>query len=473
MVGNYFTRTLCLCKDYLHISDPNRSTLYPVFQKLKISDGTNNKNLWIFKASGSVYIGTTLDIYRLDGDLVEQPNGTLNARLTALNTGSPPVNSTVAFEGNALVYMAADGPRALVGENSTALKGPLDLLLKNENRYGVPKIDVTDGRHRLAMSRGFLYWALPSQSTASLRKSVAEFIPGTADKLLDASDRRRVLTVGRGRVGNSSLLRHEFTSGKWTYRPYPFTVLGVARDLNGDIIAGNDRGQTLKLDRGTQDNTTAVPMVLWTSQQDGGKPLRRKFPFDLSIRVDTGGSDVTCAVHLDGSETAATSFTVNTSGQQVFMRDMSALSIFRRVQLRWSGSPNDFKLWDWNFSYRDAPQHHYYVDTGNVVTGFEYIHWFREVTILARSDNDLYVDLYFDDVLSETKTVTVTAGVTKTYRIPLGREEKGRQPRAVVRTSASAAATEEGFELYYVRWKVAPSGNETQKPVVTWSAVKA
>ena len=116
------------------------------------------------------------------------------------------------------------------------------------------------------------------------------------------------------------------------------------------------------------------------------------------------------------------------------------------------------------------PQHHYYLDTGNVEVGNEY-QWYREITLLVKSDNDLMVDVYFDDVLLSTNTLTVTVGVTTQYQIPLGRAVRGRQPRVVVRTTADASTDEDGFELYWVQWKVRESGNVTQKKVIKWSAV--
>ena len=41
----------------------------------------------------------------------------------------------------------------------------------------------------------------------------------------------------------------------------------------------------------------------------------------------------------------------------------------------------------------------------------------------------------------------------------------------VIRTTADASAGEDGFELYWVQWKMMKSGNETQNPVYKWSMV--
>lgn len=469
IVGSHFTRTLCLSSDYLYISDPGHPSLYPIFQSIKVSDGVNEQNLWMHKAAGSVYIGTTKDIYRLVGSLVEFPNGTLDASLIAMNIGSPPISSAVAFEGNSLVYLASDGPRMLVGESSTPLRGDLNLLLLGQTRHGVPPISVSTGRHRLAMSNGYLYWAVPPQDTAVRRHSLGEWL-GSPTGEITASDRRRIATVGFGAVQEGGLLRYDFANQRWSRRPYSRVFRSITRGQAGQVLAGTATGEVVKLETGTLDGTRDIPITILTTQQDNANPLARKVPFDISIRMDTGGATAVIGVYLDGASTPSTTFEASTSGQQIYKASIASLSPFRRAQLKFEGAFSTFKLWDWNISYRGMPQHHYYLDTGNVEVGNEY-QWYREITMLVKSDNDLMVDVYFDDVLLSTNTVTVTAGVTTQYQIPLGRAVRGRQPRVVVRTTASASANEDGFECYWVQWKVRESGNVSQKKIIKWSAV--
>lgn len=469
IVGSHFDRTLCLTPEFLYFSDPGRPGIYPALQAIKLSDGVNEENLWIHKGAGAVYVGTTKDIYRLEGDLTAFPNGTLNALLRALNIGSPPVCPAIAYEGNALCYLASDGPRMLMGEVSTSLQGDLSLLLRGIERYGVLPIS-TAGRHRLAMADGYLYWAIPPAYEVNRRVSVSEFLPDP-DGTLTPSDKRRILTVGRGVASTSTIIRYTFDTGKWSYRPYSKVFSSLARTIEGTVVGGTSSGDVITLDTGTEDDGQPIFIELQTAQMDDKKPNSRKVPFDLALRMDTGGDIVDIAIHLDGSDTAADTFQASTSGQQVYVRSIADLDPFRRIQLRISGQVSAFKLWDWNISYRDMPQHHYHVDTGNVTTGKEYVRWFREITLLARTDFDLEVDVYFDDVLATTEPLVAVAGVNHTYRIPLVRGVKGKQPRVVIRTTADASAGEDGFELYWVQWKMMKSGNETQNPVYKWSMV--
>ena len=468
IVGKHYDRTLCLTTDYLYFSDPGRPGVYPQLQRIKIADGVNEEALWIHKAAGAIYVGTTKDIYRIDGDLTPYPNGTLNVTLRGLNLGSPPVDSSLAFEGNALVYRASDGPRMLVGEISTPLSGDLSLLLRGMERHGIPAIPTT-GRHRMAMADGYLYWAIPPVYATDRRVSAGEWLSGEIDGILTPTKKRRVATVGRGSCFTSVILRYNFATQKWSYRPYSRVFHALARTAAGAVVGGTSSGDVITLDTGTQDDSQAIPFEMWSTFQDNNKPNSRKIPFDLSIRMDTGGASVNVSVHLDGSETAATTFQASTSGQEVFVKSIADLDPFRRIQIRIEGASSTFKLYDWNVSYRDMPKHHYHVDTGNVPTGAEYVRWVRELRFLARTDYNLEVDVYFDDVLATTEPVVAVAGEDHTYRVPLVRGVKGKQLRVVIRTTADAAAGENGFELYWVKWTLMKSGNEIQAPSVVWN----
>ena len=467
VVGDHYTRTLALTTDFLYVSDPGHPGRYPALQAIKVADGVNEQNLWMHKAGGALYIGTNKDIYRLDGNLTELADGTLSASLRPLNIGSPPVDSAIAFEGNALVYRASDGPRLLVGEVSSSLRSGLDLLLRGQSRSGVSPITSTSGRHRMALAAGYLYWAVP-QPSGSRRVTANEWT--APDSQFTPQDRLRLITAGYGASQTTAVYRYSFATSKWSLRTYPFTIRSLTRDLDGNVLAGAVGGRVVKLNQTTQDLGSDIPVAYYSTQQDAGRPLARKVPYDLSMRVDTGGNNATVGVYLDGSDTPATTFTVATSGMQVYKRSLSDLDPFRRLQLRLVGSFDTFRLYDWNVSYRDMPQHHYYLDTGNVETNFEYYRWFREIQLLVRSADDLSVDVWFDDVLVATETVSVTPNVTATYTIPLGRTVRGRQPRVVVSTTSDPSTSEAGFELYWVKWKMRPSGNQSQKQFVEWSA---
>ena len=463
IVGNHFTRTLCLATDGLYISDPEHPSQFPLFQFIKIGDGTNEQNLWMHKAGGAVYIGTTVDIYRLDGDLTEYPNGTLNATLRALNVGSPPVSPAFAYEGNALVYLAADGPRAMVGENSQALRGDLELLGLGHTRYGVPPFKPSEGRHRMAMSGGYLYWIIEPDDDGTARFSAGQYLAG---ETASPSSRRRLLTFTHKRGSATVIYRYDFVASRWdritydTMRPYSIT-----RGLNGDVLVGTKAGALTRINHGTLDNSSNIPVVLLTTNQDSGNP-DRKVPLNLSLRIDTGGADAAVRVFLDGE--FATTLTVNTTEESVWIGSLGDLDPFRRVQLQITGSFPRFKLYEWSVAHRNLPQHMYRFDTGPIALGNDDLRWFREIRILAQAASDFVCEVYFDDELAATETLTAESGVATVYRISLPRGTKGRQPRIVLYTTASAAATDAGFEVYWIKARTMGAGTESANLVSIW-----
>lgn len=467
MIGDYFGRTVLLTDTHLYFSDLGRPSSYPIFQKIKVADGVNERCLWVTRGAGGIIIGTTLDIYYLLGNLTQFPNGTIDAVLKPMNISSPPVNSSVAREGMAMAYLASDGPRTVIGQQSEPLKGDLDNLLKGLPLNGVPNIDPTVGRHCLAMARGYLYWSVFLDSvdevTVNERKKNEPYV--------HPSGRRRLLTFGRASNRTSYVFRLTLSTSKWTCRRYPFEIMSLTRDFNGDVYAGTNNGKVIALNKTFNDDGDDVQINIQTPHLDDGSPLARKVPFDFQMRVDTGGDDVTVALHLDGDDTPATSFTVNTPGQSVFMKSLEGLPEFRRASLRVYGSVGTrFKWWDWNLSYRNLPQHHHFLDTGNVQTGKEFIHHFKEIRLNLKSDHNVTVKVYFDDVLYATETVTVTPGVTRPYTIMLARDVRGRQPRVSIETTNAASYGEDGFEIYWIEWKVKPTGNQMKVPVIRWTA---
>jgi hypothetical protein len=80
------------------------------------------------KALGGLYVGTSKDIYLLEGTGGELPDGTIDFTLRPLNIDHPPISEAVAQEGNLMVYLADDGWRAMGGAGSTLLSGLTSIL---------------------------------------------------------------------------------------------------------------------------------------------------------------------------------------------------------------------------------------------------------------------------------------------------------------------------------------------------------
>ena len=437
IVGDHHFRTFCLTAKKLVPSLPrNPSSLLP---GRAIAVGSDDETAyWVAKTSGGLYVGTSLDIYLIEGDGQEFADGTLNLSRVPLNIASPPVDKAFALEGNQILYRAADGWRAFDGQGSTPVnRDAVDLLYDGQTRHGVSGVNKSTGRFRAALAGGVLTAITPE---------------------------------GASTTSSTVLHRYDSTRKMWRRDTYPHNMTAIHRETDGTVIFGDSAGYIRTLDTGTQDDSTDIPVVLWTKSDDNDSPLSRKDAYDEHVRLDTGGANATIALHLDGSSSAATSYTASSSGQGVYKKalktadDSSGLSAFRRIQHRITGSFSTFKLYDFNLAYRDRPQGRMFVDTGYLDFGNQDFVWLREIMLKVDSPNDLTVKVYMDDTLVATKTVTVTANAARPYTIPLGREIKGYQPRITIETTNAAGAGEVGFEVYWLKVRYRGTGNATQKP---------
>jgi hypothetical protein len=122
------------------------------------------------------------------------------------------------------------------------------------------------------------------------------------------------------------------------------------------LIAGDDAGTVWILDTGTLDNGQTIPVTCWTKQDDLGLPDQRKKAGDLMWRSDTGGATMSLAVHLNGSDTPATTVNVVQTGMGVTAIDLAdAVPIAKHFQFRLTGNFPSFHLYDFGLGYRERP----------------------------------------------------------------------------------------------------------------------
>lgn len=321
--GSYYDRIFVLTSTTLYPSRRLNPDSFASGQAITVG-GAEEACLWVKKALGGLFIGTTKDIYRLDGTGAELPDGTVEFALTPLNIDNPPRQvGSVAQEGNLLVYMASDGWRAMSGAGSQLLNGDTDSLYKGKTRHGVSPVNLSTGRFRGAIAQGQLTALSPE---------------------------------GASTTSTQTLYRLQFARKNW----YRFTWAtpnwrAVHREPDGTLIASDTAGFVWTLDTGTQDNSANIPIVLWTKVDDDAKPLQRKDPWDIRVKANTGNTAATVAVHLDASASSSTTFTVTHNLLAVTLADISALAAFRLIQLRVTGSLPSFQWYDHGISYRSHP----------------------------------------------------------------------------------------------------------------------
>lgn len=318
--GPYYDRLWALTATTLWPSRVLDPDAFSAGQAITVGDDAETA-YWVRMALGGLYVGTSRDIYRIDGTAAELPDETIDVRKTPLNIDHPPISAAVAQDGDLLIYLAADGWRAIAGSGSQRVPGQPVALWRGESRHGVSAVNVA-GRFRATLSKG-------------------QFVAVTPE--------------GADYTGSATLHRALTGTGLWYRHTYPVTWQAIHREPDGTLLAGTSQGTVYQLDTGTTDAGTLIPVTVWTVQDDGGSPYTRKDPRDARLTLDTGGSTLSAAVHLDASATAGLTVSATQTGVGTTVADLSALAAWTRLQWRFSGSVAAFRLIAWEVQYLDLP----------------------------------------------------------------------------------------------------------------------
>lgn len=467
IIGPHYGKLLCLTTTYLYPSQAGKPSSYKYSHAFRLADGINDRILWGVIIGGSVFVGTTADIYRVDGDFQELPNGTINVNVVALGLGNPPVDKAFAVNDDMLVYHASDSYRVLVGNSSTSIRSNIALLLEGYARHGVYPSDPAVGVQSIAFGHRSLHALYPDTQNREIR--VNEFVrPGV--EVWSAGEGFISATAGLSTPPDSAMRIMEFdpSSKEWMPRTYPVNVTCLYRTSSGRLVGGTLDGKVVEFEKGNSDLEAPIEVNVRTPFLDNGLPLTHKELFELAITADTGNSSMAYAIHEDIVGVVMND-TVSLDGRKVMRRNMDGIKA-RRFQLRVEGEFTTLRLYDFNMSMRPVPQHRTYLDTGNIRVKAEEFHWFRQIRLMAIAITNFYVDVYFDDVLLYTESLTAVVGRAKIYTIDLERGASGKQPRLVIRTGATTAeaTSEVGFELYWIEWVTRTSGRKNKQPRIRW-----
>lgn len=439
IIGPHFNRMLVLTETQLWIARYGNPDSYSLAQALDVGDA-GEVALWGIKAQSNVFIATTRDIYRLSGDLTEFPDGTMNAKLEPMSVPGPPVSDFKAQEGSSVVYLAADGFRSIEGSTSAPINWNLDLLVQGYTRFGVSPLNLGPvvGKVRGGISNSRLYCLV--EEGASVVASNAIYIADLRRK------NWRRMTVAR-------------------------SFQSLYREPDGTMIAGDSSGMIWAIDDPTVlgDNPSAaqqnsIAVVLWTTSDDGDKPLQYKECFDWRADMDTGGVAATVDLYLD--EQPGPSLTVTKTGYgpvQQTLGSNAAIARCKRIQMRVSGNFLTFKLGAWGVTYRECPTPMLFWDSGFMDFGSQDFVWFREMRLKVRSPVNLRVRILFAGETAVDDTCVVVPNVEDIYPVVLGREVKGRLPRVIVEPVSGLTDPANAFELYWVGVFRRDSGAVTEK----------
>lgn len=423
--GPYYDRLWVLTATHLHMSRRLSPDTFSTSQVIRVA-GPDETPLWVKKAFGGLYVGTTKDIYRIDGTAAELPDGTIEVDFRPLSIDNPPRNEAVAQEGSLLCYMAADGWRAFTGAGSQLLVGNTSLLYRGQDRHGIEAVNIATGRFRAAIAKSQLAAITPEGDFAA--SSTVQY-------------------------------RYSFTKQRWYRFTYAPNWLSIFREPDGTLIAGDDAGTVWTLDVGDSDDTGLIPVTIWTPCDGDGNSHIPKEVTALSIGGDTGGNNLTVDIHLDESEDSAFS-----EGRVVSFTDPAAyniheLALCHLIQLRLTGNFNRFRLSSYIVNYVGLPLASRAWDSGPMDIGQQDLVWIRRIRLKARAGGTITVTPYFDGIAFDP--VTVAPDASEIDRVTLldaamGRGFFGKVLRLIV-------TSDNDFHLFWVEPLIRRTTEATEK----------
>lgn len=428
IAGPHADRLFALTKTHLYPSRRRNPDSFSNGQVIRIGDDTE-RCYWLAKTFGGLYVGTSKDIYRIDGDGSEHPDGTVDLRKTNLNIPHPPISRAFAQQGDVLCYLAADGWRLFTGQGSASLSRDTELLYKGYTRWLVSPVNISN---------------LSSKFKAAIGKN----------QLL------AITPEGTNTIKSTVIYRYDFAKQRWYRHVYPFSMRAITRQPDGSILVGSDDGFIHKLDSGLTDTGAYIPITVWTINDNDGTPENKKDADQYFIHLNTGGQQATVNFHTD--ESVASQVTLSPTGNEgatTFFADLTALPVFRAIHQRITGSFNTFLLYEYAITYRIRPRTRLVWDTGPAFDQDTDFIWLRQFRLKAIAASNLTVTPYFEDIAEAAQTITVSAGRTRIYPVYLGRSINGRLLRFRV-TSTSQ------FEPYWIQIFYRASGNITEKKSV-------
>lgn len=427
--GPHYDRTLTLTAQFIYPSRERNPDSYSAGQAIRIGDAAET-GLWIKKLNEQIYVGTTRDIYRMDGDWTPLPDGTINVSKRPLGV-QPPISSAVTVgtvgSSDILVYLTSGGWKPLGGPHLTE---GVDLLWRGQTRHGVSPVNVSTStsRFRCSIAKNVFYAITPEGSDTTSSATIHVF---------------------------------HFGKNRWYRFTYPQAFRSLISEPDGTLISGDASGFVRTMDEATHtDDGTGIPVVWWTRADDDNQPFSYKEAMNLQIRANTDGGTASIAFHLDGSSTANATVTTAQSITDTGVVSIAAVSQATQFQMRLTGSFSTFTLRGWAISYRDNPMPLVVHDTNYVDLTTGGMAWVRRIRVKANSPVDMTLMPYYDGSAGTARTISVGAYANKvyTFEVPLGRDDKGRTARFTVETSSPS-------QVYWVEAEFNDSGKVKQKRI--------
>jgi len=332
IVGTYGDRTIYLTWDEVLISDSRNPDAIETRAGLDFSGDQTERNLWIMKSdANSLLVGTTEDIYQIQGTLELLADGTIDARIIPLGIGNPPISTPAALYNHQVIYMASDGWRITSGAVTQAIVGETSLLYNGENRHGHPSVSMgaqNSVTYDCAVHKGKLFTMSP----------------------LSDGDRRVII--------------YDFEQQYW-YASFMDPV-SLYEEEDGTLLAGfGDAGDHYlrKIDdpdtKGFDNDTAGFAVTILSPFIDAQLPNRRKDVYTLKILADTNNAaTVTIKLAKDSGSlvTIASGVAFNGVTLKTYEINSESINLGKSFQIQITGTMVDFKLLYWALDYEVRPE---------------------------------------------------------------------------------------------------------------------
>lgn len=426
--GPHYDRTLVLTEEFIYPSRERNPDSYAAGQVVRVGSAAETA-LWLEILNEQVYVGTTKDIYRMDGDWTPLPDGTINVIKRPLGVSDAPVSKAVTVgtvgSSEVLIYQTASGWKIL---GAPLLTSDVDLLWRGFDRHDVLPVNVATGRMRCAIAKN-TFFAITPEGTST-----------TSSQVIHA---------------------YSFKLQRWYRWTYSTNWRSIFAEPDGTLIGGDDAGFTWTLDEQVKaDDGAKIPVTLWTIADANEEAFTYKEATNLQIRVNTGGDTATVAVHLNGSSIADTTKTTAQTISQVGTLSLADVSQFTEIQQRITGDFSTFDFRGYALTYRDNPLPLVVHDTNFIDLTTGGMVWVRRLRIKANSPVDLTVTPYWDGAAGTARTVSVGNYANKVYayEVGLGRGDWGKTARVTVETSQPS-------QVYWIEVEFNESGKTKQKRI--------
>lgn len=388
IVSQHYDRLFALTATHLYPSQPRNLDSFDTRHPVRVGDASEVA-YWVAKVNEELYVGTSKDIYRFEGNWTLLGDNTLDVSKRGLGVAQPPISSAIAQDGDTVAYLAADGWRQL-GADRPFTAG-VDLLYRGETRHGVSPVNLSTGRFKAAFAGGWFTAITPEGASTTSSAILHRYVP---------------------------------TTQQWYRHTYTPTWRCVYREPDGTLIASDTAGFVYTLDTGTQDAGSNIPVVLWTPVEDNQQPNQRKDGWEIRVRANSGGATATVALHLDGSGASSTTMACTASDLTPTAASLSAIAAYRQSQLRVTGSFSTFLWYDYTITYRDRPPVLVYAEPKPEVRGTRRKRFAGLSVILDTLNAAATVTPVVDDVDQTGQSVTTNDALSTalTFQSVVGRD---------------------------------------------------